>query len=79
MKPVSNPSSPSSRPPAPSPKTLLFVAEYQADDRRGVGDGGGLAAEGVEDIEVLGGRWRGQAIRDGGIMDAKPLSCCTWR
>lgn len=53
-------------------KTLLFIAEYQADDRRG--DGGGLAAEG-EDIEVL--EWpltrALQAIRDGEIMDAKTI------
>ncbi len=49
-----------------------FIAEYQADDRRG--DGGGLAAEG-EDIEVL--EWpltrALQAIRDGEIMDAKTI------
>ncbi|HGS6458449.1 TPA: NUDIX domain-containing protein, partial [Klebsiella quasipneumoniae subsp. similipneumoniae] len=51
-------------------KLYFFIAEYQADDRRG--DGGGLAAEG-EDIEVL--EWpltrALQAIRDGEIMDAK--------
>ena len=50
----------------------FFIAEYQADDRRG--DGGGLAAEG-EDIEVL--EWpltrALQAIRDGEIMDAKTI------
>lgn len=53
-------------------KTLLFIAEYQADDRQG--EGGGLAAEG-EDIEVL--EWplarALQAIRDGEIMDAKTI------
>ena len=53
-------------------KLYFFIAEYQADDRRG--DGGGLAAEG-EDIEVL--EWpltrALQAIRDGEIMDAKTI------
>ena len=52
-------------------ETLLFIAEYQADDRRG--DGGGLAAEGgtlkywvAADAGAAGhSRWR--------IMDAKTI------
>jgi 8-oxo-dGTP pyrophosphatase MutT (NUDIX family) len=60
-------------------KTLLFIAEYQADDRQG--DGGGWRRK-VRTLKYWSGRWRGRcrpfAMARSWML--KPLSCCnTWR